>query len=429
MTPFAASTARVFILAILTFLPAAAQDAAARDARWRADLDSLAARIGTAHPNPYTRVSADSFRQQVAELRERIPSLSDRQMVLGMARILALLNDSHSTMNLFQAGTAIRRYPVTYRWFSDGLFVTGAPETRSRAVGAKVLAIAGKPVEEVYEAIRPWVSHDAESWYRYSSQAALAIHDMLVAANVVPDGAPLVLDLEAAAGQQFREEIPLAAAVVAEGPVFSRPALPLYRRLANQDYWFDWLPAERTLYIQYNRCRESALLPIRRFAADIIAFARDNRPERWVIDIRENSGGASQWFQLLLNEIGLAVAGGQVPFPAKGGFGITGKRTFSSGTLAAWDMRGFGMQLVGETTGGRVFWFGENLPHTLPSGLQVAISTRFIGRAPEPEMAPDVAVEFRSADFFADRDPYLDKVLTLESEIRAASRPLPRVRE
>ena len=239
------------VLAVLTLYCAAAsgQDPA-RDERWRADLDALVSRITSVHPNPYTRTSPESFQEQVQQLRERIPSLSDRQAVLGVSRILALLNDGHSTINLTQTGTGIRRYPVVFRWFTDGLFVTTAPETKARLVGARVLAINGKPVEAVYEAIRPWISHDTESWYRYLTQNAFALHDLLVAAHVMPEGAALVLDAEAPDGQRFPEEIALSAVSIVEGPIVSRPNIPLYRRLPNQDYWFEWIADERTLYIQ-----------------------------------------------------------------------------------------------------------------------------------------------------------------------------------
>ena len=76
----------------------------------------------------------------------------------------------------------------------------------------------------------------------------------------------------------------------------------------------------------------------------------------------ENSGGSSIWFQQLLSGLGAAFESGQVPPPSKGAYGIIGKRTFSSGSLAVRDMQQAGMTLVGETTGGRVYWFGENLP-------------------------------------------------------------------
>jgi C-terminal processing protease CtpA/Prc len=168
--------------------------------------------------------------------------------------------------------------------------------------------------------------------------------------------------------------------------------------------------------VQYNRCRENALLSISAFAADLIAFSRENRPERVVFDVRENSGGSSIWFTRLLDALGGAYQSGQLSIPPKWVYGIIGKRTFSSGSLAVRDMKAQGFILVGETTGGRVYWFGENTPYTLPnSRLTVGVSTKFVGTQPIPEIEPDVPVVFNGADYFANRDPYLEAVLRLDA--------------
>jgi hypothetical protein len=392
-----------------------AQDTA-RDDRWRSDIDALAAHITAVHPNPYTRTADATFRDEVRQLRDRIPSISDAQVVVGISRILALLNDGHSSINLTQPGSGIRRYPVVFRWCSDGLFVTSAPEIKARLIGSRVLAMNGRAIDAVYEAIRPWISYDTESWFRFSSQNGLALHEVLVAAEIMADGAPMVLDVETLDGTRFSEEIPLAPATMVEGPMTSRPRQPLFRRLPTQDYWFEWIPESRTVYIQYNRCRENALLPIRSFAAEIIAFAQENPPDRWIFDVRENSGGNSVWFQILLSALRSAYDSRTVPPPPNGAFGIIGKRTFSSGSLAVRDMQQAGMILVGETTGGRVFWFGETTPFTLPnSRLTVAVSARMVGN-PEigREVAPHVPVEFTGADYFANRDPYLEAALRID---------------
>lgn len=394
-----------------------------RDERWTADLNALTARIMTVHPNPYTRASPEEFAMEVQTLRQRIPSLTDAGVVVGFARILALLNDSHSAISLTQTGSGVRRYPLGFRWFSDGLYVTVAPESRVRLIGARVRAINGRRLEEVYEAVRPWLSHDTESWYRYQTQTALAAVELLQAAGIVGEDMALRLEAEAPDGEIFEEAVPLSSGTLVEGPLQARPRLPHYRRFPALDYWFDYLEDSRTLYIQYNRCRSNALLPISMFAAEVVRFAEAHQPVRWVIDVRENSGGSSVWFQQLLHELSEAVRVGRIPYPAEGAFGLTGKKTFSSGTLAAHEMQKSGMTLVGETTGGRVSWFGENLPFYLPhSGLALTVSTRIIGN-PEtgPAIEPHLQVEFPARAYFANEDPFLDAAL---NQSRRTAAPL-----
>jgi hypothetical protein len=60
--------------------------------------------------------------------------------------------------------------------------------------------------------------------------------------------------------------------------------------------------------------------------------------------------------------------------------------------------------------------YGDATDFTLPStGLQVFVATEYVMRAPESDrrlaVAPDVPIAVTSADFFAERDPVLDRAL------------------
>ncbi len=352
-------------------------------------------------------------------MREKVSGSADRQVVIGLARLAALANDSHTSVDISASSTGILRYNIAFKWFSDGLFVTRAAYGHERLIGKRVVRLAGAPVEEAYEAIRPWISHDTETWFRYKSEATLATHDVLVAAGLVRDGAALELEVEAANGEPISDRLALGGGELLEGPQFARPESPLYKRYIGQPYWFAFLPESRTLYIQYNRCVDSPLLPMQRFADSVVEFAESNPPDRLVFDIRENTGGNSFWFGILLKTLGQAYINGSFPLPPKGAFGIIGKRTFSSGSVAAADLKEAGLTLVGETSGGRVSSFGENLPIVLPySRLVVAVSTRLVQRPGfEGPVEPALPVEFRGADYFADRDPYLEAVLATSAPL------------
>src|SRR5262249_15833708 len=73
------------------------------------------------------------------------------------------------------------------------------------------------------------------------------------------------------------------------------------------------------------------------------------------------------------------------------------------------------VHLIGEPSGGRPASYGEVKALVLPnSGLGISYSTRFFSAqfVPDlPSLNPDVAVPFRSADFFARHDPVLAAIL------------------
>jgi hypothetical protein len=80
--------------------PAAAQRALSADA-WRADLRVLADSLPRKHRNAFAHVSREAFDSAVADLDARIPSLRDYEVIVGLARIVAMLQDGH-TPDLFQ---------------------------------------------------------------------------------------------------------------------------------------------------------------------------------------------------------------------------------------------------------------------------------------------------------------------------------------
>jgi hypothetical protein len=209
-------------LLVLTGLSVFSQS---REDLWRADLDALRAHILRTHRNPFTRTPPDVFEQRVEAVRSRIPELTDAQVVVEFAGIVGMLNDGHSILSLVQPGTGVRRYPVVVvRWFSDGLYVTGAPAGAARRVGTRIVSMNGQPVEAVFEAVRPWLAYDPEEWARSESELMM-IHEVLVAAGVAALGGALTLETEDPGGQRFAEETSLNAAAPTIGPVVARPSV------------------------------------------------------------------------------------------------------------------------------------------------------------------------------------------------------------
>lgn len=410
---------RIFPLLLLVALPLCAQD---RDARWLADAEFLYQRILATHPNPTNLHTRAEFDETYQKLREQIPSSSDGQVVLGLSRLAALANDAHTSLDFTQY-SGLRRYPITFRWFSDGLFLTAAPLAQASFIGRRVTRIGNASFDEAAEAIRPWISHDTENWFRAKAQSAFTVHDVLAAAGLVEPGAPLAVEFADAQGELSTTEFALGSASTISGPHLARPLNPLYRRNPNSYYWYAWLEDSRTVYVQYNRCAESPLLSIAAFAQEMLAFAKANRVDRWIFDLRENTGGNSAYFTQLINAFGQAYVTGQVPLPALGAYGIVGKNTFSSGTLAAVDVLRAGMTLVGETTGGRVSWYGEVVPVVLPnSRLTGSVSTRIFAIPGFPAaITPEFQVDFRGEDYFADRDPFLERALSLTRPVNLAA--------
>jgi hypothetical protein len=70
----------------------------ARDNRWRQDLGYLATELPQRHVNLFFQMPRTTFEAAVQDLDRAIPSLTDAQVMVGLARIVALAGDGHTNL-------------------------------------------------------------------------------------------------------------------------------------------------------------------------------------------------------------------------------------------------------------------------------------------------------------------------------------------
>src|SRR5262249_13099926 len=132
-----------------------------REQKWRYDLDHLVRRMEKVHYNLYAKVSREKFQEAVNELKSRVNTLSDEEMIVGVQRIIALVVDGQ-TVVVWQRGQEEPRlrYPVHLYLFKEGLYVAAAAPEHSDIVGSKVLRLGNASAEEALAAVGPLCSRD-----------------------------------------------------------------------------------------------------------------------------------------------------------------------------------------------------------------------------------------------------------------------------
>lgn len=368
---------------------------------WRDDLHTLAATIVGKHEDPFFHLPEAEWKRAVAELDAKIPALDDAHVTAAMMRLVASIGDTHTMLGAWGSAGV---YPVTFTWFDDGIFVTGA--AAPWAIGKRLVGIGTKNLDEAIAAIAPLIAHD--------SPAGLHAH----ADDVLGDVALLAgLDLGTLKGATFvladadGTKRPLA---VVPDKARAKVALPAKRPLHLDGppylYWNKYDEPNHLLYLAYDACADDPKAgPFAKLAAGTLAFVDQHRVDRFVIDLRRNQGGNSEIIKPLLD--GLAAR------PALAGkvYAIIGMHTFSSGMLDAIDLkRDVHATLVGGPTSGKPNAYGEvklvELPH---SHFKLQYSTKHFSFPdfPGDALVPDVVVPVSSADWFAGRDPALDAIL------------------
>src|SRR5262245_52543150 len=122
-------------------LPAVAQSRTTRATAWRNDLTMLATNLPALHVNAFFQTTRDEFNAAVLRLNARIPELSDVEITVEFARIVASIGDAHTYIPLNQFAAGFHVYPLRLEWLSDGLFVTQVTANYENVLGLRFKSI------------------------------------------------------------------------------------------------------------------------------------------------------------------------------------------------------------------------------------------------------------------------------------------------
>jgi hypothetical protein len=389
-----------------------------REARWAEDVAALVERIEAIHPDPHHGVSAAELRRAADALVAALPSLDDHEILVGIMRLVALVGsgggDGHMGVWPPDNADAIHRFPIRVWEFPDGVFVTAARAPYGDLVGARIVSVGGRPIDEVLERLDPVVPHDNASNLRAARTVFLTSAEVLSGLGLLADATTMDLRVEVG-GVLRRASI---GAVEAETfadwvggwelPLPERADLPFTQHLTDE-FRLTYLASSRALLVEYHAIGEDSF----ELVGEIEAAMHDRRVDQVVLDLRNNGGGEAGGYRELLR----LLEGPEFDRP-QGLSVLIGRLTFSAAAslVVLLDRRADHVRFVGEDTGGAPNFWADPTTVTLPtSGLRVLIPEGYFGiGGPDDRrftVEPDVPVPFASTDYFRGRDPVLDRAL------------------
>ena len=409
-----------------------------RDQARRADLNVIATVIPKAHPNFFFQLNPSDFNQAVQALDAQIHNLSDAEFYVGLAKLVALAGDEHTSLSLSgpaAANAGFEQFPLQFRWLDDGVFVTAAASEYSRALGSRLVGVGDSSIDSVVRQLATVIPHSNSQWVHYIAQSYLRGQQILQGLDIVPAASTTRLAFRTLAGEDFTLDVAASAEPMISAPSPGQGPLPEYVQRSNENYWFTYSAPRRLLYFKYNQCAQTPGNPFAAFADSLLRVFDANPVDTLVFDFRGNTGGDSALFEPLIN--GLVA---RIPvFLANPNFriyAVIDKGTFSSALddamlfktpassyaamFPAFDPNKI-IRVIGEPTGGAPAHYGNVLPFTLPSSKLVGqFSTMYFDAPPfitpdtdpdGPSFGPDIAVLLRASDFFARHDPVLAAIL------------------
>ena len=367
---------------------------------WKEDLDFLVRELPARHKNLYYKLKKEEFEAQAAKIAADLPRMSEPEIRVALVRLVASAGNAHTSIG---ALGSTPWYPLEFYRFPDGYYVVrSAPEYRD-AVGARLVSFGGTPAADLRQKLLPLIAMET------ALMEALRMPALLRSVYALgSDSGAYRLEKD---GRQFDlavQSVPGNAAPRLDGGQFP---LPLYLSNRASAYWFQYLEPEKALYFQYNRCEEDKIRPFAEFTQEMMSAADSHAIEKFIIDLRHNGGGNSE----VMNPL-LAAMKTRPTLTRKGRlFVLTSRETFSSAFIEEWRLqRQFHARIAGEASAQRPNSYGDVRSFRLPnSRLEVRYCTKFFRFASgDPDaIAPDIPVELTARDYFAGRDPVLDRVL------------------
>ena len=391
----------------IALLLSAATCASAADltpAQWREDIAYLDRELPAKHKNLFFHLSKAEFDRQVVRSEQAAATAPDIEIRAGLARLVASVGDLHTSINAFDSS---RNFGMGFFDYPEGIFCSSARVELADAVAARVVSVNGMPVAQVMERLRQFVPHENEMAVLALAPSLLGRPAALLAVGVTVKDSSADFEMERG-GRTFVVHATVPAGGVRDtrrAPLDGSFVTPLYQQDRVSKYWFRYLDESGTLYIQYNNCTDDPAKPFAEFAQDVAQTIGERHPKRIVVDLRHNGGGDSKVVDPLIAVL-KAQHGARV-------FAIIGRNTFSSGFMAARDLKlRDHATLVGEPTGQKPNSYGEIQTFVLPnSKLVVSYSTKYFKLAEQgdpPSYAADQAVAMTSAALQSGRDPIME---------------------
>ncbi|HUP48926.1 MAG TPA: tetratricopeptide repeat protein [Thermoanaerobaculia bacterium] len=418
----------VALAATVTASAAVHDEASTR--RWREDVEYLGRRMPLLHRDLFHHLPRPEFERLLRRLEERIPELPDHEIIVELARIAAKTGprDGHTYLHLPGRDIGFHKLPINLYSYSDGIHVRAVARPHARLAGARVLSIGGTPAGEALRRVLDITAGDNPFDQTSRAVKLLIIPEVLRALRIAggEPAAPVEMALRLPGGAET--SVTLQPVESLDGTDWAHAgdgaSVPLYRRHAaanpfdrhgaRKNYWYEYFPDTRVLYVNYSAVANSPEESVASFFSRLFAFADANEVDKLVFDIRNNGGGNNYLnrpiFYGLMQRAATLGRRGHL-------FAIIGRETYSAAQNFAnlLDIHTNAI-LVGEPTGGSPNHFGDAVAIELPnSGLSIRVSTLWWQDADPRDrrlwIAPAIAAELSAEDERSGRDPALEAIL------------------
>lgn len=392
---------------------AASNETIDKNTKWQKDIHYLSKELEAKHKNMYHTISKKEFKAQKEKLIKALPQLTEMEKIIGLKSLVAKIEDGHTAV---YDNTLIHLFPFKVMTFEEGIYIINAPEAYADLIGTRIKQIGNLPVDDIIMTLSDMVSRDNAIQRMSNATNNLFIAEYLKAYGIISDINQADMVFETIEGQEKTVTIESTMDLnklkwTSIGMHYKDISNMLYVKNTRASYWFEYLSKEKIIYFQYNQCFSNEDNPIDDFIERLLKFIHENEVEKFIFDMRHNSGGNSMLIEPLIK----ALAKNERINQQGKLYVVIGKRTFSSAVLNALTLqKQTEAILIGKPSGGRPNHYGEVKNFTLPYlGYEVTYSTKYFRYSDKDtdSIYPDIEITYTFNDFIHGIDPVLQTIL------------------
>ena len=408
----------------LSLLPPKIDDSTNTIENWITDIDYFSAMLKKTYYDPFYKIDESTWDNIIEKLKKDVPTLKDEEIIVRLSQFLALMGDGHMNINdHFMPGKRrfqSKKLPITTKLFSDGCYIIGASEKYKGLLGAKIIKVNDVDFAKVFDTISTTISVDNEMGYKFLFNSFFRkmniLHGLGLSNSTNHIDIEYVIDgkkekdtiFSVEDNSDFPELIRYHTYFEKEYPMF----LNNYRKGNIKWYWFKFLEDEKILYVQINGITSLPDNPLPKFCDSINDLINNNDLLAFVLDIRNNGGGNSNYniniLELMLTK--------KINIKGKS-FTVIGPNTFSAAQNLTNIIENYTETIfIGEPTGSSPNFIGEISPFKLPySGLVINSSNIYHQNGYSSDtrnwVPPDIYVDFTFEQFENGIDPIMEELI------------------
>ncbi|HEV7699974.1 MAG TPA: tetratricopeptide repeat protein [Pyrinomonadaceae bacterium] len=382
--------------------------------QWRADVRYLADELPKRHPNAFKWMKREDFDAAVKALSDRAGAASRDEMMVGMMRIVAMIQDGHTSL-FSPTITQSKFYPVRFYAFSDGLFIVRASPENKDLVGGRVIGIGNLSVDDAVKQVKTVTFSDNDMARLYHAPMSMSVPGILHGLKIVSDDEILHLTVEQGGKRRSVDLKPTAAFSDFLQPpdawADAATVQALYRKDPANNFWFEYLKDSKTMYVQQNAVANKDNETVAAFYKRVFEAVEADQVDRFVLDLRFNGGGNNG----LNRQVVIDILKSKIDVRGKL-FVITGRETFSAAQNFVNELEKYTQAIfVGEPTAGHPNHFGDATPFVLPNSKFEVRASSVWWQDVDPRdrrvwTAPELAADLSSEDYRLGRDPAMQAI-------------------